>query len=251
MSNPTGGGGLGPAVRLAELRVARGGRDVLRGISVEIPRGIVTGLLGPSGCGKSTLIRAVAGIQANVRGTCEVLDRPAGSPKLRRRIGYVSQQAAVYQDLTVRENLAYFAKVIAATKSDVARVLDEVDLVAEADEQVRSLSGGQLNRVSLAAALLGRPELLLLDEPTVGLDPVLRRDLWDLFHRLASGGAALLVSSHVIDEATRCDRLLLMRDGVLLADDTPSGLIARTGSQTVEDAFLALVEATDRPGART
>jgi ABC-2 type transport system ATP-binding protein len=190
------------------------------------------------------------GIQAKVSGTCEVLGLPAGAPPLRRRIGYVSQKPAVYPDLTVRENLAYFGRVVSATKNDVARVLDEVDLPAEADMQVRHLSGGQVNRVSLGVALLGQPQLLVLDEPTVGLDPVLRRDLWDLFHRLADGGATLLVSSHVMDEATRCDRLLLMRDGMIVANDTPSGLTARTATATIEDAFLAVVETPGRPEAR-
>jgi len=235
-------------VRVADLHVVRGRHEVVRGVGFELAAGEVTGLLGPSGCGKTTLMRAVVGVQANVRGTCEVLGMPAGAEPLRHSVGYLTQAPAVYGDLTVRENIAYFATVIGVGRDDVERVLDAVDLRALADHRTGRLSGGQLGRVSLATALLGRPRLLVLDEPTVGLDPVLRRDLWDMFRRLADDGAALLVSSHVMDEASRCDRLLLMRDGTLVADDTEAGLIARTGAGDVEGAFLAIVEGTEVEG---
>jgi ABC-2 type transport system ATP-binding protein len=160
----------------------------------------------------------------------------------------VTQAPSVYADLTVRENLRYFAAVVGAPGSDVDRVVDEVGLGSHADVVVGRLSGGQEARVSLAAALLGEPELLVLDEPTVGLDPVLRRDLWGLFRDLAERGTTLVVSSHVMDEATHCDRLLLLREGRLLADDTLDGLLTRTGTSDVEAAFLALVEDAGRPG---
>jgi ABC-2 type transport system ATP-binding protein len=238
----------GPAVRAADLRVVRGGREVVRGVSFEVQPGSVTGLLGPSGCGKTSLMRAIVGVQAKVTGTCEVLGLPAGAPALRSRIGYVTQAPAVYLDLTVRENLAYFAVVVGTGRQDVDRVLHAVDLVGQADVRVGSLSSGQASRVSLASALLGSPSLLVLDEPTVGLDPVLRRDLWLVFRSLAEQGATLLVSSHAMDEASRCDRLLLMREGAIVADDTEAGLVARTGAADVEGAFLAIVEATG-PGA--
>ena len=231
-----------PAVRARGLEVVRGGRRVLRGVDVDVEPGTVTGLLGPSGCGKSTFIRAVVGVQVVAGGTVEVLGRPAGSADLRRRVAYVTQDRAVYNDLSVRENLAYFATMIDAPASDVDRVLEEVDLLDHADVLVGRLSGGQASRASLATALLDRPELLVLDEPTVGLDPVLRRDLWALFRRLAEAGSTLLVSSHVMDEAERCDRLLLMRDGSFLADCTLPELLERTGAADVESAFLALVE---------
>jgi ABC-2 type transport system ATP-binding protein len=249
-----------PAVRAENVTARRGARPVLHDLTFTVPRGQITGLLGPSGCGKSTLMRAIAGTQARVAGTLTVLGAPAGSPALRPRIGYVTQAPSVYGDMTVRQNLGYFAAVLdpgrrAADRRrhDVERAIADVDLTAHADSLAGKLSGGQRNRVSLAVALLGDPELLVLDEPTVGLDPVLRRDLWQLFHALADHrGATLLVSSHVMDEAERCHRLLLMREGRILADDTPEALRTRTGADTVEAAFLRLVdEATgraDRPG---
>ncbi|MGC0421280.1 ABC transporter ATP-binding protein [Embleya sp. AB8] len=237
----------GGAIRAEGLRVVRGGRVVLDDVSFVVPRGSVTGLLGPSGCGKSTLMRAIVGVQAHVSGRLDVLGRPAGHRLLRGSIGYVTQAPSVYADLTVRENLRYFGGILGAPAAELDRVLREVDLVDRQHSGVARLSGGQRARVSLAAALLGGPDLLILDEPTVGLDPVLRRDLWGLFHRLAAGGATLLVSSHVMDEAERCERLLLLRDGVLLADDTPAALLARTGTRNAESAFLALVDAAAEP----
>ena len=239
-----------PAVHAEHLTVVRGPRTVLRDLGFTIPRGRITGLLGPSGCGKSTLVRALVGTQAKVTGTLDVLGHPAGHPTLRTRIGYVTQAPSVYDDLTVRQNLDYFAAILDPGRTaagrrdaDVTRAIADVDLTTHADALAGNLSGGQRNRVSLAVALLGSPELLVLDEPTVGLDPVLRRDLWNLFHDIATGrGATLLVSSHVMDEAERCHRILLMRDGELLADDTPDALRARTGAATVEEAFLRLVD---------
>jgi ABC-2 type transport system ATP-binding protein len=180
-------------------------------------------------------------VQRVASGDVLVLGRPAGSAELRHTVGYVTQAASVYADLTVRENLRFFAAVLGAPTSDVDRVLDQVDLRGYADNVVARLSGGQRSRVSLAAALLGSPRVLVLDEPTVGLDPVLRRDLWALFHRLADAGTTVLVSSHVMDEAERCQRLLLMREGEILADDSPSALLARTGAADIEGAFLDLV----------
>ncbi|MGW2826846.1 ABC transporter ATP-binding protein [Streptomyces sp. NPDC001443] len=249
-TSPAAGAPAPPAIRAEALTVLRGSRSVLRGLGFTVPRGQITGLLGPSGCGKSTLMRAIVGTQAKVTGTLEVLGRPAGHPALRTRIGYVTQAASVYDDLTVRQNLDYFAAILdpgraaaARRRDDVTRAIADVDLASHADALAGNLSGGQRNRVSLAVALLGAPELLVLDEPTVGLDPVLRRDLWNLFHRIAADrGATLLVSSHVMDEAERCHRLLLMREGEILADDSPDALRTRTGSDTVEAAFLHLVD---------
>jgi ABC-2 type transport system ATP-binding protein len=236
------------AVSCHGVFVERGEREILHGVGFDLAVGSVTGLLGPSGCGKTTLIRAIVGLQAKVTGTVEVLGLPAGARKLRGRIGYVTQEPSVYGDLTVRENLRFFAAVLGISSDDVDRVIDAVDLSSHADSRVDRLSGGQRSRASLAAALLGSPELLVLDEPTVGLDPVLRRDLWELFHRLADAGTTLLVSSHVMDEAVRCDRLLLMREGELLADDTPDALLASAGTEDIEQAFLTLIDR--KAGAR-
>ncbi|GAA5074847.1 ABC transporter ATP-binding protein [Thermocatellispora tengchongensis] len=224
-----------------DLRVRRGRREVLRGLTFTVPRGGVVGLLGPSGCGKTTLMRAIVGVQIVESGTVTVLGEPAGSPPLRARVGYSTQSPAVFSDLTVAENLAYFASVLGAPRSDVSRVIEEVGLTGAARQLAGTLSGGQRGRASLAVALLGRPELLVLDEPTVGLDPVLREELWTLFHRLAGDGVTLLVSSHVMDEAARCGRLLLMREGAILADDSPAALLARTGGRDLEAAFLRLI----------
>ncbi|NUK06149.1 ABC transporter ATP-binding protein [Streptomyces lunaelactis] len=240
----------GVAVLARGLTVVRGDRTVLRGLDFTVPPGRITGLLGPSGCGKTTLMRAIVGTQANVTGTLEILGKPAGDATLRSRIGYVTQDPSIYDDLTVRQNLDYFAAVLQpgrrhrdARREHVTRAITDVDLTSHADSLAGRLSGGQRTRVSLAVALLGTPELLVLDEPTVGLDPVLRRDLWDLFHRLADErGAAILVSSHVMDEAERCHRLLLMREGEILAEDSPDFLRSRTHSATVEQAFLHLVD---------
>jgi ABC-2 type transport system ATP-binding protein len=229
-----------PAVEVHDLSVVRGGHEVLHRLSFVVPRGSVCGLLGPSGCGKTTLMRAIVGVQAGVAGAVDVLGEPAGSPDLRRRVGYVTQSPAVYGDLTVRENVDYFADVYDVERAAASRALADVGLADRADQLVRTLSGGQRSRVSLATALLSAPELLVLDEPTVGLDPVLRRDLWELFAGLAAAGTTLLVSSHVMDEAVRCDRLLLMRDGRIVADDSPQALVARTGAADVEGAFLTL-----------
>jgi ABC-2 type transport system ATP-binding protein len=225
------------------LSVARGGREVLHDLGFELAAGQITGLLGPSGCGKTTLIRVLVGVQSGARGEVTVLGHPAGSAPLRRRVGYVTQAPAVYPDLTVAENLRYFAAVAGARPGRLEQVLQQVALAERRDQPVATLSGGERARVSLATALLAEPDLLVLDEPTVGLDPVLRRDLWALFRRLADAGTTLLVSSHVMDEATRCDRLLLLRDGAFVADAAPADLLARTGTPDVESAFLALVGA--------
>jgi ABC-2 type transport system ATP-binding protein len=233
----------GPAVVVDGLRVVRGTREVLPGISLTVPRGQVVGLLGPNGGGKTTLLRSIVGVQIIAGGTVTVLGEPAGSPGLRSRVGYVTQDASVYADLTVRANLTYFAALAGAPRGEVERITETVDLTSDIDTRVDRLSGGQRSRVSLAAALVGSPELLILDEPTVGLDPVLRRDLWAQFRRLADDGTTLLVSSHVMDEATQCDRLLLLREGRLLADESPQGLLARTGAPDAEHAFFSLIEA--------
>lgn len=230
------------AVVVRGLRVDRGAKAVFDGLELSVPRGQITGLVGPSGCGKTTLMRAIVGVQKTAGGSVTVLGEPAGSGQLRSRVSYATQSASVYDDLTVTQNLTYFASVLGVGRSDVDAVIDRVGLSAQAKQKVASLSGGQKNRVSLGVAMLGRPEVLVLDEPTVGLDPVLREDLWTLFRSLADGGATLLVSSHVMDEAMRCDRLIVLRDGEIIADTTPPELLRETGTHDADAAFLALIE---------
>jgi ABC-2 type transport system ATP-binding protein len=230
------------AIEVEGLRVTRGGVEVLHDLSLTVDDGSVTGLLGPSGCGKSTLMRAIVGVQIVAGGTVTVLGLPAGSPALRRQVGYVTQAPSVYSHLTVLENLRYFARIVGVGRDRVAEVLESVSRLTSA------LSGGQRARVSLASALLGSPNLLVLDEPTVGLDPVLRAELWRMFHALARNGATLLVSSHVMDEASECDELLLMREGTLLEQSTPDELRRRTGQDDLAKAFLAVIESAERSG---
>jgi ABC-2 type transport system ATP-binding protein len=234
----------GGAISVRDLRVRRGGKAVLPGLSCEVAPGTVTGLLGPSGSGKTTLMRSIVGVQLVESGEVTVGGLPAGSPALRRRIGYVTQAPSVYNDLTVRENLRYFARILGAPAGRIEETIETVALGGQAGQVVHTLSGGERSRVSLATALLGNPDVLVLDEPTVGLDPVLRRDLWQTFHELAEDGTTLLVSSHVLDEASRCDELLLLRDGRIVFTGTPDELLRSTGADNLEDAFLALAEAT-------
>jgi len=232
---------MSPGVEVTGLRVVRGGHEVLRDLTFSVVPGEVTGLLGPSGCGKTTLMRAIVGVQRIAGGQVTVFGERAGVAALRSRIGYVTQAPSVYDDLTVEENLRFFAAVLGVGLDRVDACVRVVDLQDERSKVAARLSGGQKSRASLAVALLGEPTLIVLDEPTVGLDPVLRRDLWQTFHRLADEGAAVFVSSHVMDEATRCDRLMLMREGRIIADDTPAGLLEKTGAADIEAAFLDLV----------
>ncbi len=245
----------GDAIVVDDLRVVRRGREVLPGLSVRVPTGQVVGLLGPSGGGKSTLMRSVVGVQVVEGGTVTVLGEPAGSPALRRRVGYLTQAPSVYADLSVRDNVRYFASVLGMGADAADHAIEQVHLNDHAGARVENLSGGQLSRASLACTLVGDPEVLVLDEPTVGLDPVLRRELWNLFRDLSEQGRTLLVSSHVMDEATRCDRLVLIRAGRILSDSTLPELLERTGTEDAEQAFLTLIDEadgatpTDPPGA--
>ena len=232
------------AIVVSDLTVVRGGHEVLGALSLEVASRTVTGLLGPSGCGKSTLMRAIVGVQVVASGSVSVLGEAAGSASLRRQVGYMTQAPSVYADLSVEENLRFFASVVAAEHSRIAEVVEIVGLGGYKDKVVRALSGGQLSRVSLATALLGRPAVLVLDEPTVGLDPVLRAELWKTFHRLASEGSTLLISSHVMEEAAECDEILLMRDGAILRQTTPDGLRSETGEGDLSRAFLALIKSS-------
>lgn len=237
------------AIEVRDLVVARGGREVLHGISARIQPGVITGLLGPSGSGKTTLMRAIVGVQVVRSGQVIVLGQPAGSPPLRRSIGYLTQSPSVYPDLTVRENVRYFASLYGIGVNEAEETIRDVGLAEQSGQLVATLSGGQHSRASLACALVSRPQLLVLDEPTVGQDPVLRDELWKRFRQLAADGVTLLVSSHVMDEANRCDRLLLIREGTLIADDTPDAVKAAAGTDDLDQAFLTLVLAHTEGGS--
>jgi ABC-2 type transport system ATP-binding protein len=229
------------AIEVTDLVIERGKKEVLHGIRTQISPGVVTGLLGPSGSGKTTLMRAIVGVQVVKSGHVTVLGQPAGSPSLRRTIGYLTQSPSVYPDLTVRENVRYFSSVYGLSADDAEETIRDVGLADQAGQLVATLSGGQHSRASLACALVSRPEVLVLDEPTVGQDPVLRDELWKRFRQLADDGATLLVSSHVMDEANRCDRLLLIREGEIIADDSPAAVKAAAGTEDLDHAFLTLV----------
>jgi ABC-2 type transport system ATP-binding protein len=236
---------MGNAIEVDRLVVRRGRQEVLHGISAYVRQGSVTGLLGPSGSGKTTLIRAIVGVQIVKSGQVTVLGLAAGTPALRRRIGYLTQSPSVYPDLTVRENARYFASLYGLDARAADEAIATVDLTPARSQLVSTLSGGQRSRASLACALVGKPDVLVLDEPTVGQDPVLRDDLWTTFRTLAAAGTTLLVSSHVMDEAERCDRLLLIRAGHLVADDTPTAIKAATRTDNLDAAFLAMIRARE------
>ncbi len=231
------------AIEVNDLVVTRGGKEVLHDLTCSVSRGSVTGLLGPSGSGKTTLMRCIVGVQIVTGGSVRVLGEEAGTAGLRSRVGYVTQSPSVYSDLTVRENARYFAAVLGTDAQAAERAINDVGLKNQAAQLVSTLSGGERARVSLACALLGQPELLILDEPTVGLDPVLREELWSMFASLAAGGRTLVVSSHVMDEAGRCDGILLLRDGELIADDSPDALRRAAGTEDLDQMFLTLIRA--------
>lgn len=237
------------AIEVTDLVINRGKREVLHGFSCTIPRGSITGLLGPSGSGKTTLMRAVVGVQLVASGRVTVLGEPAGTAPLRRRIGYLTQSPSVYDDLTVRENARYFASLYGLGAADADAALESVGLAGAAHQLVGNVSGGQRSRASLACAIVGRPEVLVLDEPTVGQDPVLRDELWAQFRALAADGATILVSSHVMDEANRCDRLLLIRDGYLIGDDTPAAIKTTAGTDDLDEAFLRIIRQQEKAAA--
>ncbi|WP_231743111.1 ABC transporter ATP-binding protein [Mycobacterium sp. GA-2829] len=232
-------------VDIDHLRVIRGGRIAVDDVSVRIARGTITGILGPSGCGKTTLMRSIVGTQIVAAGTVTVLGRPAGSADLRHRVGYVTQDATIYDDLRVIDNVRYFAALYGADGHAADEAVDVVGLGDHRTAYAGNLSGGQRTRASLACALVAAPELLVLDEPTVGLDPVLRVDLWARFTQLARGGTTLLVSSHVMDEADHCAELLLMREGRVLAHSTPDRLRKDTSCSSLEEAFLSVIRRSE------
>ncbi len=241
--------GAEPAVTIEHLHVVRGKMPAVQDLSVRIARGTITGLLGPSGSGKTTLMRCIVGTQIVTGGSVTVLGHPAGTRWLRHRVGYMPQDPTIYGDLRVIDNVRYFAGLCGADRQAADEIVEAVDLRTHRATRCANLSGGQRTRVSLACALVGRPDLLVLDEPTIGLDPVLRVELWGQFDALARRGTTLLVSSHVMDEADRCGDLLLMREGRLLAHTTPDRLRKETGCTSLEEAFLSIIRHTTMPAA--
>ena len=230
------------AVVIRDLRVVRGGRPIIDGLELDVPAGSVVGLLGPSGSGKTTLMRTVVGVQDKVTGTVQVLDAAAGSPGLRRKVGYMTQDASVYTDLTVAQNLRYFAALagVASPAKAVAAAVATVDLGGHEKQRVGTLSGGERSRVSLAAALVSDPELLVLDEPTVGLDPVARDSVWARVQEMQERyGMTVLLTTHYMEEADiLCDRVALLHLGRLRAVGTPEELKAALGpGASLEDVF--------------
>jgi ABC-2 type transport system ATP-binding protein len=229
------------AVAIEDLTVVRGKRTALDDVSVRVSRGTITGVLGPSGCGKTTLMRCIVGTQIVASGSVTVLGEPAGSAELRSRVGYVTQDPTIYDDLRVVDNVRYFTSLYGSDARAADEAIATVGLTDHRTALCGNLSGGQRTRASLACALVSHPDLLVLDEPTVGLDPVLRVELWEQFDHLARHGTTLIVSSHVMDEADHCGDLLLVRDGRLLAHTTPSKLREDTGCTSLEQAFLSII----------
>jgi ABC-2 type transport system ATP-binding protein len=234
------------AVKVNNLSVTLGkGFKALKNVSIELPAGKMIGVIGPSGAGKTTLIRSIVGRLRVASGDISVFGQSAGSPALRKQLSYMTQELSLYLDLTVRENLSYFVTMTGQPRKQASEiinnVLEAVEMTDKAGSLVSRLSTGQKQRVSLAIALIGSPKLMVLDEPTVGLDPVLRDRLWKLFVRLADQGITLIITSHSMDEAERCDDLVLIRDGEVITHSSPSDLLKRTGTKTIEASFLKLV----------
>jgi len=230
------------AVEVEEVVKSYGRLRVLDGATIRVRRGEIYGLLGPNGAGKTTLIRTLIGMVIPDTGTVQVLGQRMPDVPILSRIGYMTQAAALYPDLSVEENVAFFAAINDA-QENVAEALKFVELSERRNTVVSTLSGGMRQRVSLACAVVHRPELLLLDEPTVGIDPVLRNQFWDQFKAMAANGTTIVVSSHVMDEAERCQRLGLIRAGRLLAEGSAQELKSKAGVEKLEDAFLKLSEA--------
>jgi len=241
---PAAGAKPGPAVEAVGLRKDFGPIHAVDGIDMSLPPGRIYGLLGPNGSGKTTLIRLLTGLASATSGTVNVLGVRMPSRTNLARVGYMTQADGIYPELSVWENLTFFAALYGQTdKADLHRSLEFVELDARSDTPAQNLSGGMRRRLSMACALAHHPAVIFLDEPTVGVDPALRVQFWDHFHRLAADGATLLVSSHVMDEADRCDELLFIRDGHVLAQGTPVELRKRAGTENLETAFLSF--ATD------
>jgi len=231
-----------PVVEISQLVKRFGKLRAINHLNLTIQAGETFGLIGPNGSGKTTLIRMLVGLVRPDSGTIRILGERVPGQKVMRQLGYMTQQSALYLDLTARENLQFFASIygLRGKEQDVRikEMLERVDLAERANDVVNTFSGGMRQRLSLACALVHSPRLVLLDEPTVGVDPELRRSFWNYFHQLNQEGVTIIVSTHHLDEAARCSRLGLMRSGDLLAEDTPEALLRQAGKEDMEEAFL-------------
>jgi ABC-2 type transport system ATP-binding protein len=232
------------AISITDLTVIRGGTRILDEFNLEIEPQRILGLLGPSGSGKTTIMRSIVGLQRFHSGSISILGKLAGDKRLRTLVSYSTQDASIYRDLTCRENIDYFAALHDQSTKFTDEILELVDLGKNRRQLALSLSGGERARLALATALVGKPEILILDEPTVGLDPLLRRDLWKLFHRFTDEGKTIVLSSHMMEEAYHCDELVLLRNGAILAKGSPAELRKQTGLENMDSVFISLVEKT-------
>jgi ABC-2 type transport system ATP-binding protein len=238
-----------PVVVIDHLVKQFGKMRVVDNLNMNIYGGETYGLIGPNGSGKTTLIRMMVGLIKPTAGSVQVLHERVPSSKIAPFIGYMTQLSALYNDLTARENMRFFCNIYGVRGKQQKRRIDEmlerVDLADRADSVVSTFSGGMKQRLSLACALVHKPRLALLDEPTVGVDPELRLAFWDYFAQLNGEGVTIIVSTHHLDEAARCTRLGLMRSGAMLAQDSPSELLRKSGQQAMEDAFLYYARHTE------
>ncbi|WP_172248391.1 ABC transporter ATP-binding protein [Bacillus haikouensis] len=217
-------------------------QDVLKDVSLEIEQGEIYGLLGPSGSGKTTLIKLMIGLELPSNGSVTFKGSKLKAKNLYPSIGYMAQSDALYGELTARENLSFTASLYGLKKGQrkqqIENVMEMVDLLPHLDKPVHHFSGGMKRRLSLAIALLHDPEVLFLDEPTVGIDPVLRKEIWEGFRKLKEDGRTIIITTHVMDEAERCDRLGLLQHGEIISSDTPAAIKSRFGVSSIEDVFL-------------
>jgi len=232
----------GACIVLRKVNKFFGKKHVLKDIDLEVPYGQIFGMLGPSGCGKTTLVKIAAGILTATSGEAFVLGRAMPNLGLMSKIGYMAQSDALYSSLTAVENLRFFGAMYGMKKAELAQRVEEVlalvGLSADLHKPVEAFSGGMKRRLSLAIAILHRPPVLVLDEPTVGIDPLLRRQIWEELNKLAAGGVTILVTTHVMDEAEKCHRLAMMREGRLIARGTARELKEQVGVSSLEEAFI-------------
>ena len=230
------------AIYLENINKYYGKKKVLHDINLSIPKGCIFGLLGPSGCGKTTTVKIIAGVLKKDSGKVVVLDEKMPNSDIMADIGYMAQSAALYKDLSAYDNLKFFGSLYKLKKDELENRINYVarltNLQDDLNKKVVAFSGGMKQRLSLAIALIANPKVLILDEPTVGIDPVLRKSIWEELYKLADNGVSILVTTHVMDEALKCDRLAMMREGKLLAVGTPEEIQNKANTTNLEDAFI-------------